>query len=470
MEYRRTKIIATLGPQCSDQKSAQALVEMGVNCFRINLSHGTAAEKKSYFDLVRSISQSEQERPAILADLAGPKIRISGLNGTMDLKTGEKVIVSNEQNGPNVIPVSSSVAFQEVNPGAKIMIDDGQIALEVISQVSNHTLECCTEIPGEVKNRKGVNFPGIALNVPCLTEQDLIDLELALSSGADWIALSFTREAKDYHLVRSRMKNMNFNIPVMAKIEKWEAVENLDEIIETFDAVMVARGDLGVELPVERVPLIQKSVIDKASQAGKPVVIATQILDSMTERPVPTRAEVSDIANAILDGADGLMVTGETAMGVYPQEVIKVLSRVIEETEAAIDYEKYYTARGQNLLSTAQAISHAACSVACDLDVNTLVTMTHSGSTARMTARYRPAARIIAMTPFPEICRQLAIVWGVTSFIVHKYENADDIPAAAGNVLEKKGIISKSQKFVITGGVPVGVPGTTNYLSVFRLE
>ena len=185
------------------------------------------------------------------------------------------------------------------------------------------------------------------MNVPCLTEQDLIDLELALSSGADWIALSFTREAKDYDLVRSRMKNLSFNIPVMAKIEKWEAVENLDEIIETFDAVMVARGDLGVELPVERVPLIQKSVIDKASQAGKPVVIATQILDSMIERPVPTRAEVSDIANAILDGADGLMVTGETAMGVYPQEVIRVLSRVIEETEAAIDYEKYYTTRGQ---------------------------------------------------------------------------------------------------------------------------
>ena len=199
---------------------------------------------------------------------------------------------------------------------------------------------------------------------------------MALSSGADWIALSFTREAKDYHLVRSRMKNLSFNIPVMAKIEKWEAVENLDEIIEAFDAVMVARGDLGVELPVERVPMIQKSVIDKASQAGKPVVIATQILDSMTERSVPTRAEVSDIANAILDGADGLMVTGETAVGVYPQEVIRVLSRVIEETEATIDYEKYYTTRGQNLLSTAQAISHAACSVACDLDINTLVTMT----------------------------------------------------------------------------------------------
>ena len=197
------------------------------------------------------------------------KIRISGLNGTMDLKTGEKVIVSNEQNGPNVIPVSSSVAFQEVNPGAKIMIDDGQIALEVISQVSNHTLECRTEIPGEVKNRKGVNFPGIALNVPRLTEQDLIDLELALSSGADWIALSFTREAKDYDLVRSKMKNLSFNIPVMAKIEKWEAVENLDEIIETFDAVMVARGDLGVELPVERVPLIQKSVIDTARPGNR---------------------------------------------------------------------------------------------------------------------------------------------------------------------------------------------------------
>tara|TARA_Y100000590_G_scaffold469742_1_gene659454 strand:+ start:15865 stop:17274 length:1410 start_codon:yes stop_codon:yes gene_type:complete len=468
VKYRRAKIIATLGPKCSDRKSVQTLADFGVNCFRINLSHGTIEEKKYYFDLVRSISISEKDRPSILADLAGPKIRISGLDGEMCLEVGDKIVLSNEKEGPDVIPVSSNVAFLGVNPGAKIMIDDGQITLEVINQISSRTLECRTETSGIIKKRKGVNFPGVALDVPCLTNQDLIDLELALSRGADWIALSFTRNAKDYIQVQSRMRDLGFQIPVMAKIEKWEAVENLDEIVDAFDAVMVARGDLGVELPVEQVPLIQKNVIEKASLAGKPVVIATQILESMTVNPVPTRAEVSDIANAILDGADALMVTGETAIGAFPQKVIQVLDRVIEETEDAINYDEYYNSRGQNLLSTAQAISHAACSVAHDLNINVLVTMTHSGSTARMVSRYRPAARIIAMTPFPEICRQLSIVWGITPFLVKNYKNADDITNEVGTALKNRELIIEGEKFVITGGVPIGSPGTTNYLSVLK--
>lgn len=468
MKYRRTKIIATLGPSCSNQKSVQDLVDLGVNCFRINLSHGTENEKKSYFNLVRSVSVAEKERPSILADLGGPKIRISGLIQEMYLEAGQKVIVSNEQNGINVIPVSDGILFKNVSSGARILIDDGRVVLKVINQVSSKTLECCTVVSGVINNRKGVNFPGIDLGVPCLTEQDLLDMELALSNGADWLALSFIRQAKDYLDVRSKINKLGFKTPIMAKIEKWEAVENLDEIIDAFDAVMVARGDLGVEIPVERVPIIQKDVIEKANHSGKPVVIATQILESMTKNPFPTRAEVSDIANAIIDGADTLMVTGETAIGLYPAKVIHVLSKAIEETERAINFNEYYISRGKNLLNTSQAISNAACSVANDLDIKTIVTMTHSGSTARMVSRYRPGACIIAMTPFPQICRQLEVVWGVIPILVENYRNSDDIAISAIKTLKSKKLINEDKKFVITGGVPVGISGTTNYLSVLK--
>ena len=404
----------------------------------------------------------------ILADLGGPKIRVSGLETPIELKQNEIIRISNEESGDAIIPVSKNVKFQKVEEGAKIMINDGRIILEVIKQISNATLECKTLSPGVVENRKGVNFPGIALDVPSLTEQDEQDLELALKNGADWIALSFVRSPHDYDLVRSRVRDLGFAVPIMAKIEKWEAVNKIDGIIDAFDAVMVARGDLGVELPLERVPLIQKEVIDKARKAGKPVIIATQILDSMTDRPIPTRAEVSDIANAILDGADALMVTGETAMGKFPEKVIKVLTRVIEETESSINYQDYYIARGNKHLNTAQAISHAACSVAYDQNIKILITMTHSGSTARMVSRYRPAARIIAMTPIEEISRQLSIVWGIMPIVINEYNSSSEIQDVANAVLSREKILKDGEKYVITGGVPVGVPGTTNYLSVFK--
>ena len=468
MEISRTKVIATVGPSCSTLEIVQSLVDRGVNCFRVNLSHGTAEDKQSYFDLIKSTRLPSGSRPAILADLAGPKIRVSGLESDYELNEGDIVTISNEKMGKNVIPVSKGVKFQKVDEGAQILINDGRIALEVVKHVSNSTLECQTIVAGAVENRKGVNFPGVALDVPSLTEQDEQDLELALKNGADWIALSFVRSPHDYDLVRSRVRDLGFAVPIMAKIEKWDAVQNLDGIIDAFDAVMVARGDLGVELPLERVPLIQKEVIDKATQAGKPVIIATQILDSMTDRPIPTRAEVSDIANAILDGADALMVTGETAMGKFPEKVVQVLTRVIEETEAAINYQDSYIARGKKHLNTAQAISHAACSVAYDQDIKILITMTHSGSTARMVSRYRPASRIIAMTPIEEISRQLSIVWGITSIVIKEYNSSSEIQDVANAVLSREEILKEGEKYVITGGVPVGVPGTTNYLSVFK--
>ena len=469
MEISRTKVIATVGPSCSTLGIVQSLVDRGVNCFRVNLSHGTEEDKQSYFDLIKSTHLPSGGRPAILGDLAGPKIRVSGLESDYELKEGDVVTISNEEMGKNIIPVSKGVKFQKVDAGAQILINDGRIALEVVKYISSSTLECQTIIPGTVENRKGVNFPGVALDVPSLTEQDEKDLELALKNGADWIALSFVRSPHDYDLVRSRVRDFGFAVPIMAKIEKWEAVQNLDGIIDAFDAVMVARGDLGVELPLERVPLIQKEVIDKARKAGKPVIIATQILDSMTDRPIPTRAEVSDIANAILDGADALMVTGETAMGKFPERVIKVLTRVIEETESSINYQDYYIARGKKHLNTAQAISHAACSVAYDQNIEILITMTHSGSTARMVSRYRPAARIIAMTPIEEISRQLLIVWGITPIVINEYNSSGEIQDVANAVLSREEILKKGEKYVITGGVPVGVPGTTNYLSVFKL-
>ena len=465
---RRTKIIATIGPSCSKKKIISKLVNVGVNCFRINLSHGTRDEKKNLFDLVKSIKGPSGLRPTILADLSGPKIRVSGLQKEVDLNEGDEVTISNDQKGENIIPVSKGVKFQKVEDGAKILINDGLISLEVINQVSEGSLLCKTIVSGIVENRKGVNFPGVALDIPTLTDQDKEDLELSLKNGADWIALSFVRSAEDFNIVRSKIKKLGYNVPIMAKIEKWEAVKSMEKIIETFDAVMVARGDLGVEVPGEKVPIIQKKIIEKAGQAGKPAVIATQLLDSMIERPVPTRAEISDIANSIIDGADALMVTGETAIGNHPIKVIKVLIKVMNETESSIDYKNYFISKDHKILNTAKAISHAACSVAQDQGINTLVTMTHSGSTARMVARYRPESRIIAMTPFKFIARQLEIIWGVKAFVVSAYDSSDEIPEVAKNALIKEGVVPRGGKFVMTGGVPVGITGTTNYLSVIK--
>ena len=464
----KTKIIATVGPSCLTKEKINSLIENGVTCFRVNLSHGTLSEKSKCFDLIRSCRLKSGIRPTILADLAGPKIRVSRLNASIKIQKGDQIHISSEKSGKNVIPISEGVKFQAVKKGAKILIDDGKISLEVEKSVSNKTLLCKVLFNGIIEQRKGINFPGIELDLPSLTDQDKIDLELALSKGADWIALSFVRSPSDYQLLRSIIEKLGFNIPILAKIEKWEAVRKMDDIIDAFDAVMVARGDLGVELPLEQVPGIQKKVIKKAIKAGKPVVLATQILDSMIQRPVPTRAEVSDIANAILDGADALMVTGETAVGKYPIKVIKVLSRVIIESENSINYKTFIKDISKKKLNTAQSISHAACSVATKQGIKKIITMTHSGSTARMVSRYRPSAKIIAMTPFKETCRQLGIVWGVQSLLVKNYNTSDDIPLIANETLVLNKDLRKNEKYVITGGVPVGVPGTTNYLSVLK--
>lgn len=442
------------------------MVSSGVNCFRINLSHGTKEEKKSYFDLIKSIPLIKSKAPpSILADLAGPKVRLRKLDKPIKLIAGQSVIISSGERRDDVIPISKGLLFGEVDDDAKVMINDGKICLKIIKRLSEESFECNTIIGGKIKGKKGVNFLGVNLEVPSLTTQDEEDLLLALENGADWIALSFTRSKSDYDLIKEKINSFGSQTPVMAKIEKWEAVDNLDDIISAFDGVMVARGDLGVELPLERVPVIQKKIIKKAKHYGKPVVIATQMLDSMIKNPFPTRAEVSDIANSIIDGADALMVTGETAMGNYPGEVISMLSKVIHETEMSLDYDNKNN--NQDIIdSTAEAISHAACSIANNLKIKNIVTMTQSGGTSRMVASFRPSANIYAMTTLIETYRSLSIIWGVTPVLIDQYSSSDEIPILAKKKLEEMGIIKDNEKFIITGGVPVNVPGTTNFISV----
>ena len=459
----KTKIIATIGPSCSDKELLQEMVNGGVGTFRINMSHGDAQSKKRLFELVKSVSHPEGGHPAILADLCGPKIRIVDISGSLKLQDGDTVVISNKEDIGDIF-VTSSISLSNVKTGSKILINDGKVQLDVSEVIDDNTLRCKTLIGGEIQKGKGVNFPGVSLGVPALTSQDKEDLKLALKEGSDWIALSFVRNASDVDEVHAIMDDFNMRLPVMAKIEKWEALEDLANIINTFDGVMVARGDLGVEIPSGKVPAAQKEIISLASANGKPVVIATQLLESMVDSHTPTRAEVSDISNSVFDGVDCLMVTGETAMGKYPVEVIKTLNQVITETEASKIANK--NKLPEQVSKTADAISHAVCQISDDLKIKVIMTMTHSGSTARMISSYRPKSSIFALTPFSKIVRQLQLVWGVQPIKVDNYDNVDNIPNLCNKILKHINVIDLNEQFVITGGVPMGIAGTTNYLSI----
>ena len=459
----KTKIIATIGPSCSDINILQEMVNSGVGTFRINMSHGDSESKKQLFDLVKSVKHPEGGRPAILADLCGPKIRIINISDKFDLQDGDSVVISNKE-GSGDIFVTSSISLSNVITGSKILINDGKVQLEVDEVIDGNSLRCKTLIGGEIQKGKGVNFPGVSLGVPALTDQDKEDLKLALNEESDWIALSFVRNASDIDGVHEIMDSFNVRLPVMAKIEKWEALEDLVNITDAFDGLMVARGDLGVEIPSGKVPAAQKEIIGLAGRSGKPVVIATQLLESMIDSHTPTRAEVSDISNSVFDGVDCLMVTGETAMGKYPVEVIKTLNQVIRETEGSKITNKNKLPDGVS--KTADAISHAVCQIAEDLKIKVIMTMTHSGSTARMISSYRPQSSVYALTPFSKIVRQLQLVWGVQSMKVDNYDNVDNIPKLCNKILKQIEAIDPDEQFVITGGVPMGIAGTTNYLSI----
>ncbi len=466
----KTKILATIGPACTNKNILEQMVKSGVNAFRVNMSHGSIEEKKSLFTEIKKLGSRSHSYPTIIADLAGPKIRIKNVKENLKLNQNDKIIISNTNDiNDETITVSSGFTFGKVSKGAKILINDGRVQLEVLKKISPHSIQVKTLVGGNIENGKGVNFPGIGIDMPPLTEQDFIDLSLAIDEGADWIALSFVRSPRDKESVDLILKDKKATIPVIAKIEKWEALENLDKIIDTFDGVMVARGDLGVEIPQEQVPLIQKKIISAANKAGKPVIIATQLLETMIKSPTPTRAEISDIANAIFDGADALLVTGETAVGKFPQKVIEVLNKVIIETERTIDFNNMLQPIGHEHY-TADAISHATCQIANDMNIGVILSLTHSGSTARMIARYKPPADIIALTPVEKTYRQLSIIWGVTPKMIKEYSNSDDIPTVSAKFINDNDILVSGDRYVVTGGVPVGVAGTTNYLFVQKAK
>ena len=466
----KTKILATIGPACTNKNILEQMVKSGVNAFRVNMSHGSIEEKKSLFTEIKKLGSGSHSYPTIIADLAGPKIRIKNVKENLKLNQNDKIIISNTNDiNDETITVSSGFTFGKVSKGAKILINDGRVQLEVLKKISPHSIQVKTLVGGNIENGKGVNFPGIGIDMPPLTEQDFIDLSLAIDEGADWIALSFVRSPRDKESVDLILKDKKATIPVIAKIEKWEALENLDEIIDTFDGVMVARGDLGVEIPQEQVPLIQKKIISAANKAGKPVIIATQLLETMIKSPTPTRAEISDIANAIFDGTDALLVTGETAIGKFPQKVIEVLNKVIIETERTIDFNNMLQPIGHEHY-TADAISHATCQIANDMNIGVILSLTHSGSTARMIARYKPPADIIALTPVEKTYRQLSIIWGVTPKMIKEYSNSDDIPTVSAKFINDNNILVSGDRYVVTGGVPVGIAGTTNYLFVQKAK
>jgi pyruvate kinase len=439
------------------------MVDAGVGTFRINMSHGDIDSKKQLFKLVKTVKHPEGGHPGILADLCGPKIRIVDISDNFIIKNGDTVTISNKE-GLGDIFVTSSISLSEITTGLKILINDGRVQLEVDKVIDNHSLFCKTLIGGEIQKGKGVNFPGASIGVPPLTDQDKEDLKLALNEGSDWIALSFVRNSSDIGEVHDIMDSLNIHLPVMAKIEKWEALDDLTNIADAFDGLMVARGDLGVEIPSGKVPAAQKEIISLARENGKPVVIATQLLESMIDSHTPTRAEVSDISNSVFDGVDCLMVTGETAMGKYPVEVIKTLDQVISETEASKITNK--NDLPDAVSKTADAISHAVCQISDDLKIKVIMSMTHSGSTARMISSYRPRSSVYALTPFAKIVRQLQLIWGVQPMKVDNYDNVDSIPKLCNKILDKIKVIDSKEQFVITGGVPMGIAGTTNYLSI----
>jgi len=465
MINNKTKIISTVGPSCSKKATLKRMISAGTNAFRVNMSHGSQDEKKELIQLLKQLEMPNGERPCVLVDLAGPKIRVRSVADNLLLKKGDVLNISSKgKSTENTAVVSRGIRFSKVKRGASIKINDGRIQLKVEKKISSTLLKCTTIVGGRIEKGKGVNLPGITLKLPALTPQDKKDLRLAIKEKVDWIALSFVRSANDKKEVDSILEKSASAIPVIAKIEKWEALQELKKIIRTYDGVMVARGDLGVETPPEQVPLVQKEIIKIANTLGKPVIIATQMLESMISSPVPTRAEVSDIANAIFDGADALMVTGETAIGKHPVEVINVLKKVVLETEKTIDFDTVWQPIGHQ--TTADAISHATCQVAQNLSAACIVTMTHSGSTALMISRYRPNGKVVALTPAETTCRKLAIVWGVSPFRIDEYRTADDIPPMVEKTLINKKIVRQGKKYIITGGVPVGVSGTTNYLSI----
>ncbi|AGL01851.1 pyruvate kinase [Desulfoscipio gibsoniae] len=466
---RRTKIVCTIGPTSESITILEQLMLAGMNVARLNFSHGTHDDHARRLAAVRKAAGNVGKNIAILLDTKGPEIRLGYLEKDfVRLKTGDSITLTTEtiKGNERILPVSYRGLPKDVKPNDRILISDGLIALRVNS-IAGEKINCTVENGGEITSQKGVNVPDVYVKMPAITEQDERDIIFGIENNFDFVAASFVRRANDILIIRKIIEDNGGQMDIISKIENREAVNKLDEIIEVSDGIMVARGDLGVEIPPEEVPLIQKTIIDKCKQAGKPVITATQMLESMIQNPRPTRAEASDVANAILDGTDAVMLSGETAAGKYPVEAVETMARIAARAESAIKFDELLKNRRRVLSKTVtDAISHATVSTALDLGAAAIITSTESGYTAKMVSKYRPQAPIIAVTPKRTVLRKMALVWGVQPLLVGRTEDTDSMISAAVEVSLAAGLIKAGDLIVITAGVPVGVHGTTNLVKV----
>ncbi len=465
----RTKTVCTIGPATASAAMLRELVGAGMNVARLNFSHGTHEEHGCVLATLRELA-AELERPvAVLQDLAGPKIRIGAIpGGPVELRSGEPYVLTTRD-----VPGDSrqaSVTYrnlpQYVKRGDTLSLSDGTPILTV-EEVGDEDIRCRITVGGPISSRKGLSLSDRSIPAPILTEKDRADLAFGVSQGVDYLALSFVRTADDIEQVRRLVRESSAHIPLIAKIEQREAVDHIDAILQAADGIMIARGDLGVETPLERVPCVQKMIIAKANTAAKPVITATQMLRSMVESSLPTRAEVSDVANAVLDGSDAVMLSEETAVGAHPVAAVRMMRKICASAEECLPFASWRTRGGEHAgLSPEEGIALAACRMAEQLGAGAIVTFTKSGSTTRLVAKYRPALPILALTPDPETYRRLALVWGAVPVRTDPVENPEEMELCAVAHALRSGLVEKGRKVVITGGLPLHIAGTTNLIKI----
>lgn len=469
---RATKIVATIGPASRDPETLGRMIDAGMNVARLNFSHGSQDDHRQTVQMIRDIAAKKGVSVGILQDLQGPKIRVARFrDGQVTLNGGDKFVITMDDVEGNETRVGTTykALADDVQPGMTLLLDDGNMALRV-DHVSGRDIQTTVLIGGVLKNNKGINVPDADLSVPALSDKDVSDMEFGAQLGVDWVALSFVRSRDDLLLARHYLARHGSRAKLMAKIEKPQAVERFTDILKEVDGVMVARGDLGVEMRPEQVPTIQKTIIRMCREAGKPVITATQMLESMINLPRPTRAEASDVANAIYDGTDAVMLSAESASGQYPIEAVAMMDRIAREAEAS----EHYALMQRQLLLDAElaqdAIAHSACHIGEKLEASAIVTFTSTGGAAVRVSKNRPPLAILALTPNEQVRNQMTLLWGVVPMLSEDPHNTDDMVRIANDELKKSRLADIGDRYVITAGVPFGVRGTTNMLRVERLR
>ena len=465
---RKTKVICTLGPAVDNEEMMRKLIRGGMDAARFNFSHGSHEEHLGRLNKLKAVRDSMSRPVATILDTKGPEIRIKSFDvKKIDLEAGSTftLTTADEVGNASRVSVTYPQLHQEVTPGMEILIDDGLVALKV-EEIQGQDIRCVVENGGSLSANKSINIPGVHIHLPALTEKDISDLEFAVKNDFDFIAASFVRRAADVKAVREVLDSFGGQeVKIISKIENQEGVDNIDEILEASDGIMVARGDLGVEIPAARVPILQKQIIRKGLKVGKPIITATQMLDSMIRNPRPTRAEVSDVANAVFDGTSCVMLSGETAGGKYPLEALTAMVGIVEEAEQSINYwrqfQKHRVTPEPNIND---AITHTCCLTAMDLDAKAILAATNSGRTARMICRFRPACPVAALTMQEKVRRQLAISWGVYPFLTGEVNSTDRIFSLSVECAVKEGLVQNGDTVVITAGVPLGRSGSTNLI------